>query len=119
MTDEPLTALLLDADRYPENPYMSLFARALEEQGVRVLSPSLPLFFPLTRSALRNPAADVLCVDWPYDYYIVGDTGVAALDTVATVLRAVTFAQAWSSRRTHPGLGRPRQRSVGRRAGSR
>jgi glycosyltransferase involved in cell wall biosynthesis len=91
MTDEPLTALLLDADRYPENPYMSLFARALEEQGVRVLSPSLPLFFPLTRSALRNPAADVLCVDWPYDYYIVGDTGVAALDTVATVLRAVTF----------------------------
>ncbi|WP_254838761.1 glycosyltransferase [Natronomonas marina] len=91
MTDEDLTAVLVDADRYPENPYMSLVAGALESRGVTVLSPSLPLFFPLTRNALRYPEADVLCIDWVYDYYNVSDTGSDALDRAATWVRAATL----------------------------
>lgn len=91
MTDEDITALLLDAQRYPENPYMSLLSDALEGRGVRVLAPSLPLVFPLTRSALRAPDADVLCVDWVYDYYCIDEAGVEALDRVATWVRAATL----------------------------
>ncbi len=90
-TDGGLTVLLLDADRYPENPYMSLVAGALEDRGVAVRSPALPLVFPLTRMARRHPDADVLAVDWVYDYYTIDDTDFAPLNRLATWLRGATL----------------------------
>jgi len=91
MTDGDITAVLLDGDRYPENPYMSLLTEALREQGVTVLTPALPLFFPLTRTVLRTPEADVLAVDWVYDYYSISVADNDALDVVASVLRAAAL----------------------------
>ena len=82
---------LLDGQTYEKNPYMTLLQEALAELGVDVRTTDLPRFFPLTRTAVRNPDLDVLQIDWPYHHYIVDPTGSRPIDAVLTVLRAVTF----------------------------
>ncbi|MFO7927213.1 MAG: glycosyltransferase [Halobacteriota archaeon] len=88
---DDLTVLLMDGDRYPENPYMSLSIGALRDLGVDVRTPELPLLFPLTRTAIRHGDADVMQLDWVYDYYTIGLTGNEQIDRVATMLRAATM----------------------------
>ena len=88
---DDLTVLLMDGERYPENPYMSLSTGALRELGADVRTPELPLLFPLTRTALAHRDADVMQLDWVYDYYIISPTGDELIDRAATVLRAVTM----------------------------
>lgn len=86
-----LTLLLMSGAWYPENAYMTQLADGLRDAGVTVRTPELPVFFPLTRAVLANRDADVMQIDWIYDYYIVGDLRFAPLNKLATVLRAVTF----------------------------
>lgn len=88
--DEP-TALIMGADKYCGNPYMSLLTDALRDQGVTVLTPEPPIFFPLTRTALRNPDADVVHLDWLYDYYMTSDIGYPPIDKAISIFRAVAF----------------------------
>lgn len=88
---DDLTVLLMDGERYPENPYMSLSIGALRELGVDVRTPELPLLFPLTRTAIAHRDADVMQLDWVYDYYIISLTGNDLIDRIATILRAVTM----------------------------
>lgn len=86
-----LTLLLMSGSWYPENAYMTLLAGALRENGVEVRTPSLPLFFPLTRAVLANRDADAIQLDWIYDYYVTTGTGFGPANALLTVLRAATF----------------------------
>lgn len=86
-----LTVLLMSGSWYEENPYMTLLSDALREQGVDVRTPDSLLFFPLTRTALRNPDADVMQLDWIYDYYATDDLESTYLNDVVSVLRAGAF----------------------------
>ncbi len=86
-----LTLLLMSGSWYPENAYMTLLAGALRENGVEVRTPSLPLFFPLTRAVLANRDADAIQLDWIYDYYVTTGTGFGPASALLTVLRAATF----------------------------
>ncbi len=88
--DEP-TALVMNANKYAGNPYMSLLIDGLRDQGVTVLTPDPPIFFPLTRTALRHPDADVVHLDWLYDYYMTSDIGYPPIDKAISILRAVAF----------------------------
>lgn len=86
-----LTVLLMSGAWYEGNAYMSLLSDALREQGVDVRTPGLPVAFPLTRALLRNRDADVVQLDWLYDYYATDDLSAAWLNDVASVARAVAF----------------------------
>ncbi|WP_144920700.1 glycosyltransferase family 4 protein [Halorubrum salsamenti] len=92
MTDgDDLTLLLMSGSWYPENAYMTLLADALREAGVEVRTPSLPLFFPLTRAVLANPDADAMQLDWIYDYYVTTGTGFGPANALVSFLRAAAF----------------------------
>jgi len=91
MTDDDLTLLLMSGSWYPENAYMTLLADALREAGVDVRTPSLPLFFPLTRAVLADPDADAMQLDWIYDYYVTTGTGFGPANAALSFLRAAAF----------------------------
>jgi len=86
-----LTVLLMSGSWYEKNAYMTLLSKALREQGIDVRTPDLLLLFPLTRTRLRNRDADVMQLDWIYDYYATDDLESARLNDVVSVLRAATF----------------------------
>jgi glycosyltransferase involved in cell wall biosynthesis len=88
--DRP-TVCLLDGRAYEKNPYMSLLHEALAGAGVDVRTPAIPLFFPLSRTAIRQPDVDVIHIDWPYHYYVVEPTDLGPVDALLTALRALTF----------------------------
>ena len=85
------TLLLMSGSWYPENAYMSLLSTALRDVGVEVKTPSLPVFFPLTRTVFANPDADAVQIDWLYNYYVTTDSRSAAFDRLLTYLRAAAF----------------------------
>ena len=92
MTDgDDLTLLLMSGSWYPENAYMTLLAEALRETGVDVRTPSLPLFFPLTRAVRGNRDADAMQLDWIYDYYVTTGTGFGPANALLSFLRAAAF----------------------------
>ncbi|WP_418286664.1 glycosyltransferase family 4 protein [Halorubrum sp. DTA46] len=86
-----ITAVVMSAERYPENPYMQLLTSALAEQGVTVEAPDIPVFLPLIRTAFRYPEADLLHLDWLYEYYVTSEAGYQPVDAALTVLRTLTF----------------------------
>jgi glycosyltransferase involved in cell wall biosynthesis len=89
-TDE-LTVLLMSGSWYEGNAYMTLLSRALRDHGVEVRTPEILLFFPLTRTALRNRDADVMQLDWIYDYYATDDLDSRRLNDLVSFLRAAAF----------------------------
>lgn len=88
---DDVTAVVMSAKRYPENPYMQMLTRALERQGVDVEAPEIPVLFPLIRTALRHPDADLLHLDWLYEYYVTSEAGYEPVDRALTVARTATF----------------------------
>ncbi|MFD1600082.1 glycosyltransferase family 4 protein [Halobellus rarus] len=86
-----LTVLLMSGSWYEENAYMTLLSRALRDHGIEVRTPDLLLFFPLTRTVLRNRDADVMQLDWIYDYYATGDLESRRLNDLVSYLRAAAF----------------------------
>jgi glycosyltransferase involved in cell wall biosynthesis len=90
-SSDDITVLLMDANRYPTNPYMTLLTEALRDTTAEVRTPVIPLFFPLTRTAFRNRDADVMQLDWVYEYYTIKLTGYDPVDDAISLLRAVTF----------------------------
>jgi glycosyltransferase involved in cell wall biosynthesis len=86
-----LTVLLMSGSWYEGNAYMTLLSNALREHGVEVRAPDLLLFFPLTRTALRNRDADVMQLDWIYDYYATDDLDSRRLNDLVSYLRAAAF----------------------------
>jgi len=89
-TDE-LTVLLMSGSWYEGNAYMTLLSNALREHGVGVRTPELLLLFPLTRTVLRNRDADVMQLDWVYDYYATDDLESQRLNDLVSFLRAAAF----------------------------
>lgn len=89
-THEP-TVLLMSGSWYEENAYMTLLSNALRERGIEVRTPELLLFFPLTRTVLRNRDADVMQLDWIYDYYATDDLDSRRLNDLVSYLRAAAF----------------------------
>jgi glycosyltransferase involved in cell wall biosynthesis len=90
-SSDELTVLLMSGSWYEENAYMTLLSNALREHGVEVRTPELLLFFPLTRTALRNRDADVMQLDWIYDYYATEDLDSRPLNDLVSYLRAAAF----------------------------
>jgi len=88
---DELTVLLMSGSWYENNAYMSLLSSALREHGVDVRTPTLLLTFPLTRAALHNRAADVMQLDWIYDYYATDDLSSPRLNDLVSYVRAVAF----------------------------
>lgn len=75
-----------------ENPYDRLLRDALNEENIRVIKGEKKLMFPLTRTTLRNPEADILHLDWLYKYYMTDDyTGYKWLDTLITLSLSLLF----------------------------
>lgn len=86
-----LSVLLMSGSWYEDNAYMRLLSNALREHGVDVRAPDLLLFFPLTRTVLRNRDADVMQVDWIYDYYATDDLDSQRVNDWVSFLRATAF----------------------------
>jgi len=74
-----------------ENPYMQLLVGALRKQSVDIRTPINPFFFPLIRAVYANPDADVLQLDWLYEFYTTSDIGIDVVDAVISILRAAMF----------------------------
>lgn len=72
-----------------DNPYMGLLVAALRDNGADVRTPVNPFFFPLARAVYENPDADVLQLDWLYEFYHTSDIGIDVIDEVISILRAV------------------------------
>ena len=88
---EQLTVLVMSGHSNAENPYMQLLVGALRDRNVDIRTPVNPFFFPLIRAVYANPDADVLQLDWLYEFYETSDIGIDVIDAVISILRAAMF----------------------------
>ncbi len=88
---EQLTVLVMSGHSNAENPYMQLLVGAFRDRDVDIRTPINPFFFPLTRAVYVNPDADVLQLDWLYEFYTTSDIGIDVIDAVISILRAAMF----------------------------
>lgn len=90
MSDGTTTVLFTSGNE--KNPYHTHLFENLDQNGINVLSPDLPLFLPLTRFTLKNDNVDVIHLDWLYGFYLVHDyTPSSVLDKVITFGRVFWF----------------------------
>lgn len=89
MTNDKLTVLFPSTSG---NPYHELLFEKLKNNGVIVVRGSKPVFFPLTRTFIKNTDIDVIHLDWLHHFYTtkhLSDSTI--LNTFATFIRAALF----------------------------
>jgi len=88
MSDKSEDQILIIADSAESNPYSQLLFDALDHNGVKVITPDLPILFPFTRSLLKNRDVDVIQLDWLHKFYMA-----QGFSDYAVVNRLITYGR--------------------------